>query len=162
MIMEEVLPPGWDYAITATDISAEMLARADAGRFTQLEINRGLPANRLVRHFERDGSGWRVSSALRRHITFKQMNLAAPLPPLQPFDVVFLRNVLIYFDVATKRSVLQRVSSKMRPDAQLFLGSAETTIGVDDRFERVPAGRASTYRIRTAPATPIIGAQRKG
>jgi chemotaxis protein methyltransferase CheR len=162
MIMEEVLPPGWDYEITATDISTEMLARAEAGRFTQLEINRGLPAHRLVRHFERDGSGWRVSPALRRHITFKQLNLAAPLPMLQTFDVVFLRNVLIYFDVATKRSVLQRVSSKMRPDARLFLGSAETTIGVDDRFERVSAGRTSTYRLRNATDTALIGAQRKG
>jgi len=148
MVMQDSLPAGWSYDITATDISAEMLTRAEAGRFSQLEMNRGLPANLLVRHFERDGAHWRVSPALRRQITFKKLNLAAPLPPMPAFDVVFLRNVLIYFDVATKRSVLQRVSSLMRPDGWLFLGAAETTIGIDDRFERVAAGRSSAYRLR--------------
>lgn len=162
MILEETLPAGWRYEILATDISAEMLARAEAGRFSQLEINRGLPAPRLVRHFERDGTSWRVSPGLRRNITFKQLNLNAALPALPMFDVVFLRNVLIYFDVATKRSVLGRVTSRLRPDGRLFLGSAETTIGIDDRFERVPAGRTSTYRVRTAQATAPLSAQRKG
>ena len=74
------------------------------------------------------------------------MNLTAPLPSMAPFDVIFLRNVLIYFDVATKRSVLQRVSSLMRPDGWLFLGAAETTLGVDDSWERVVVGRSSAYR----------------
>lgn len=148
MVTQEFLPAGWSCDITASDISAEMLARAEAGRFTQLEINRGLPAPMLVRHFERDGAHWRVSPALRRAVTFKRLNLAAPLPPLPQFDVIFIRNVLIYFDVETKRQVLRRVSAQLRPDGWLFLGSAETTIGIDDRFERVPAGRTSAYRLR--------------
>jgi chemotaxis protein methyltransferase CheR len=174
MVLHDFLPAGWTYDITATDISQEMLARAEAGRFSQLEINRGLPAPMLVRHFERDGANWRVSAALRRAVAFKRLNLAAPLPPMPQFDVVFLRNVLIYFDVETKRQVLARVSSLLRPDGWLFLGAAETTIGIDDRFERVAAGRTSAYRLRGAkpatvpvpdatasdPATPRIAAPR--
>jgi chemotaxis protein methyltransferase CheR len=160
MVLQDALPAGWSYDITATDISTEMLARAEAGRFSQLEMNRGLPASMLVRHFERDGAHWRVSADLRKPITFKRLNLAAPLPPLPMFDVVFLRNVLIYFDVETKRQVLQRVSALMRPDAWLFLGAAETTIGIDDRFERVSAGRTSAYRLRSRGSLP--SAQRKG
>ena len=150
MVLGDALPAGWTYAITGTDISQEMLARAEAGRFTQLEMNRGLPAAMLARHFERDGAHWRVSPALRRTVSFKRLNLATTLPPMQPFDVVFLRNVLIYFDVQTKREVLRRVSALMKPDAWLFLGAAETTIGVDDRFERIAAGRTSAYRLRAA------------
>jgi chemotaxis protein methyltransferase CheR len=150
MVLSDALPAGWSFDITATDISAEMLSRAEAGRFTQLEVNRGLPANLLVKHFERDGAHWRVSSALRRAISFKRLNLAAPLPPLPQFDVVFLRNVLIYFDVETKRQVLRQISTRLKPDGWLFLGAAETTIGIDDRFERVAAGRSSAYRLRGA------------
>jgi chemotaxis protein methyltransferase CheR len=87
------------------------------------------------------------------------MNLTAPLPAMPPFDVIFLRNVLIYFDVATKKSVLGNVARLLRPDGWLFLGAAETTIGIDDNYERVAAGRTSAYRVRNAvPA----GAARKG
>jgi chemotaxis protein methyltransferase CheR len=161
MVLQENLPAGWTYDITATDISQEMLARAEAGRFTQLEMNRGLPAHMLVRHFERDGTHWRVSGSLRNHITFKRLNLAVPLPPMPQFDIVFLRNVLIYFDVETKREVLSRASAVMRPDGWLFLGSAETTIGIDDRFERIAAGRSSAYRLRGGKTTPS-GALGKG
>lgn len=162
MVLQEAIPAGWTYEILATDISTEMLARAESGTFSQLEVNRGLPASMLVRHFERDGANWRVAPSLQKPITFKRLNLAAPLPPMQPFDVVFLRNVLIYFDVDTKRSVLQRVTSLMRPDGWLFLGSAETTIGIDDRFERVSAGRTSAYRLRVGKSTAPAGAQEKG
>jgi chemotaxis protein methyltransferase CheR len=162
MVLQESLPAGWGYEIMATDISQEMLARAEAGRFTQLEVNRGLPAHMLVRHFERDGTHWRVTAGLRNNITFKRLNLAVPLPPLPQFDIVFLRNVLIYFDVETKRQVLSRISAVMRPDGWLFLGSAETTIGIDDRFERVAAGRSSAYRLRGGKAVPPGGTLGKG
>jgi chemotaxis protein methyltransferase CheR len=162
MLLQGNLPSGWSFDITATDISQEMLARAEAGRYSQLEVNRGLPAPMLVRHFERDGAYWRVSQALRRAVTFKRLNLAAPFPPMPQFDIVFLRNVLIYFDVETKRQVLGRVSNLVRPDGWLFLGSAETTIGVDDRFERVAAGRSSAYRLRGVKAPAPRGATGKG
>jgi chemotaxis protein methyltransferase CheR len=158
MVMQDFLPAGWRYEIMATDISQEMLSRAEAGKFSQLEVNRGLPAPLLVRHFERDGTNWRISPALRRTVTFKRLNLAAALPPMVQFDVVFLRNVLIYFDVETKRQVLARIASMLRPDGWLFLGAAETTIGIDDRFERVATGRTSAYRLRGA-RTPAATAR---
>jgi chemotaxis protein methyltransferase CheR len=155
MVMQDAMPLGWNSEILATDISTEMLKRAEAGTFTQLEVNRGLPAPLLVRYFERVGAHWKVSSSLRNHVSFKRLNLAAPLPNMGPFDVIFIRNVLIYFDVETKRSVLQQVSNLLRSDGWLFLGSAETTIGIDDRFERVVAGRTSAYRLRTGARAAV-------
>jgi chemotaxis protein methyltransferase CheR len=162
MVLKEALPAGWSFDILATDISTEMLRRAEAGVYSQMEVNRGLPAPLLVRHFERDGTSWRASPALRRSITFRRLNLAAPMPSLGAFDLVFIRNVLIYFDVETKRSVLRRVGATMRPDGWLFLGSAETTIGIDDRFERVVTGRTSAYRLRSVsnPPAPVSAIER--
>jgi chemotaxis protein methyltransferase CheR len=154
MVLQDALPAGWSFDILATDISTEMLGRAERGVYSQLEVNRGLPVKVLVQHFDRDGANWRVSDTLRRRITYRRMNLAAPFGPLGPFDIVFLRNVLIYFDVDTKRSVLERVSKNLHPDGWLFLGSAETTIGIDDRLERVAAGRSSAYRLRTRGSRP--------
>ena len=148
MTLQQFLPAGWRYQITGTDISTEMIKRASAGEFSQVEVNRGLPVQLLVHHFARSGTGWRVSSALRENVTFQQMNLAAPLPSMAPFDVIFLRNILIYFDVETKRTVLRNVGRLLRPDGYLFLGAAETTIGVDDSFERVAIGKTSAYRPR--------------
>jgi chemotaxis protein methyltransferase CheR len=157
--LQENLPTGWSYEIVGSDISTAMIKRAEAAEYSQVEVNRGLPASQLVQYFERAGAHWRVTPALRRNVSFKLMNLTAPLPSMPPFDVIFLRNVLIYFDVATKKSVLQNVARLLRPDGWLFLGAAETTIGIDDNYERVVAGRTSAYRIRNAvPA----GAVRKG
>jgi chemotaxis protein methyltransferase CheR len=133
-------------SITATDLSREMVARTRAGRFSQLEVNRGLPAPMLVRHFTRAGTEWEVAPTLRRMVTASECNLAAPLPRMGPFDVVYLRNVLIYFDLPTKQAILRRVRALMRPDGWLFLGAAETTLGVDDYWERVVIGRCSAYR----------------
>jgi chemotaxis protein methyltransferase CheR len=157
--LQEHLPPGWNYEIMGTDISTEMVKRAETAEYSQVEVNRGLPAAQLVQYFERAGAHWRVTPALRRNVSFRLMNLTAPLPAMQPFDVIFLRNVLIYFDVAVKRTVLQNVARLLRPDGWLFLGAAETTIGIDDNYERVAAGRTSAYRVRNAvPA----GAARRG
>ena len=157
--LEESLPPGWSYEILGSDISTEMIKRAELGEYSQVEVNRGLPAAQLVQYFERIGAHWRITPAMRRNVSFKLMNLTAPLPPMQQFDVIFLRNVLIYFDVATKKTVLRNVGQLLRPDGWLFLGAAETTIGVDDNYERVAAGRTSAYRIRNAVP---IGAARRG
>jgi chemotaxis protein methyltransferase CheR len=163
MILHDNLPPGWNFEILGTDISTEMLTRAEAGQYTQLEVNRGLPAPLLVKHFERNGAHWKVASTLRKNVSFRRLNLAAPFPPMGPFDIVFIRNVLIYFDVQTKRGVLQRVAGTLRPDGWLFLGSAETTIGIDDRFERVVAGRTSAYKLRAAgKAATAVSAAGKG
>jgi chemotaxis protein methyltransferase CheR len=157
--LQEALPPGWSYEIMGTDISTEMVKRAETGQYSQVEVNRGLPASQLVQYFERAGAHWRVTPALRRNVSFRLMNLTAPLPAMQPFDVIFLRNVLIYFDVAVKRTVLQNVARLLRPDGWLFLGAAETTIGIDDCYERVAAGRTSAYRVRAAAPA---GAARRG
>jgi chemotaxis protein methyltransferase CheR len=147
MLLEDALPNAASrVSITATDISREMVERTRAGRFSQLEVNRGLPAPMLVRHFTRAGTEWEVAPTLRRMVTASECNLAAPLPRMGPFDVVYLRNVLIYFDLSTKQAILRRVRELMRPDGWLFLGAAETTLGVDDSWERVVIGRSSAYR----------------
>jgi chemotaxis protein methyltransferase CheR len=141
---------GWKIELVATDLSEEMLTRSRKGEYSQLEVNRGLPATTLVRHFERAGLNWRINQSIRDRVEFRQLNLTRPFPPMGRFDVVFLRNVLIYFDLPTKRDVLKRVRQVMAPDGHLFLGAAEMTMGVDDAWERVPAGRSSVYRIREA------------
>jgi chemotaxis protein methyltransferase CheR len=147
MLLEDAIPNATTrVSITATDLSREMVERTRAGRFSQLEVNRGLPAPMLVRHFTRAGSEWEVAPQLRRMVTVSECNLAAPLPRMGPFDVVYLRNVLIYFDLATKQAILRRVRDLMRPDGWLFLGAAETTLGVDASWERVVVGRSSAYR----------------
>ena len=155
ILLKENLPPGWTYEIVGTDISTEMLARAETGRYSQLEVNRGLPAPLLVKHFTRVGPEWEVSAPIRKAVTFRRLNLAAPFPPMPAFDVVFLRNVLIYFDVETKRAVLKRIRNLLKPDGWLFLGAAETTMGIDDGFERVVTGRTSAYRPRSGTTAPV-------
>jgi len=138
----------WDVRILATDISTEMLDRARSGRYSQLEMNRGLPAARLVRHFSRAGTEWEASAALRAAVEFRLMNLVEPWPPMAPVDVILLRNVLIYFSVATKREILARIRRVLRPDGFLILGGAETTLGLDEHFERLQTGTHSCYRLR--------------
>jgi chemotaxis protein methyltransferase CheR len=157
--LQEALPPGWSYEILGSDISSEMINRAESAEYSQVEVNRGLPAPQLIQYFERNGAHWRVAPQLRRNVTFRQVNLTGPLPSMPPFDVIFLRNVLIYFDVGTKKAVLRNIARLLRPDGWLFLGAAETTIGIDDNYERVPAGRTSAYRLRSAVP---IGAARRG
>jgi len=144
---------GWKVELVATDLSEEMLDRSRKGEYSQLEVNRGLPATTLVRHFERSGLNWRINQSIRERVEFRSLNLTRPFPPMGRFDVVFLRNVLIYFDLPTKRDVLKRVRQVMAPDGHLFLGAAEMTMGVDDAWERVPAGRSSVYRIREGQRT---------
>jgi chemotaxis protein methyltransferase CheR len=139
---------GWKLEIVATDLNEEMVSRARSGRYSQLEVNRGMPATSLVKHFTRDGTSWRIAPAIASSVTFRQLNLVRPFPPMGRFDVVFLRNVLIYFDLPTKRDILRRVRQVLAPDGYLFLGAAEMTMGVDDQWERIPAGRSSVYQIR--------------
>ena len=139
---------GGGVRIYGSDVSTGMLARAQEGRFSHLEVNRGLPAPLLVKYFERRGVDWEIKDHVRRMVEFRQMNLAAPWPTLAKMDVVFLRNVLIYFDTPTKRAVLERLRSVMKPGGYLFLGAAETTLNLDDSFERVLLDKATCYRLR--------------
>jgi chemotaxis protein methyltransferase CheR len=138
--------------ILGTDLSQGVLDRARSGRFTQLEVNRGLPASLLIRYFEQDGVEWRVDESVRRMVAFRQANLAQPLTGIPPMDVIFLRNVLIYFDPPTKRRVLAEVARILRPGGFLFLGGPETTYGIDPAYERVEVGRTVCYRLREGGA----------
>ncbi len=153
--LDKALPPGRDFQILATDLSTEMVERSRAGRYNQLEVNRGLPAGDLVKYFQRAGTDWEVADKLKRKITFQQLNLAQPFPAMQPFDVVFLRNVLIYFSPETKRQILNNVRKVLRPGGWLQLGAAETTVGIDSAFERVPVGRTAIYRAPSANRLPV-------
>lgn len=146
LLQESVVRAGWRAQIVATDIDESVLARAKAGKYSQLEMNRGLPAAKLVQHFVRDGAGWRVNDDLKAMVQFTRLNLADPFPSIGPFDVVFLRNVLIYFSVETRRDILQRVRKLCQPDGYLVLGAAETTLGVDAQWNRVVKGRSAVYQ----------------
>jgi chemotaxis protein methyltransferase CheR len=135
--------------ILATDLALEVLERARTGLYGQIEVNRGLSAQLLVKYFDRKGMQWQIKDDIRKMIDFRQMNLIQPwAPSMQTMDVVFLRNVLIYFDVPTKKSILAKVRRILRPDGYLFLGGAETTMNLDDTFVRVPADLSCCYRLR--------------
>ena len=150
MVLNEELEkhPGWQASVLATDINAEMLERTREGRYSQLEVNRGLPIQALMRHFDKKGTHWHVKDVLRGMVRTQLLNLASPFPRLGTFDLVFLRNVLIYFDPATKRQVLDRVRDVLSPDGYLFLGGSETTLTIDDSWERVRLGSSTAYRPR--------------
>jgi len=150
MLLDDALPDaGWDVSILATDLCSKVLAQAASGVFSRMEVNRGLPARMLVRHFEREGDSWRVKAGLRQRMRFTQMNLIEPWPrDLGTFDLILLRNVLIYFDVATKKRLLGHTHDILRADGVLLLGSGETTLGLDDRFACERSGGCTTYRHR--------------
>lgn len=138
----------WPVRIIATDFSEKVLAKAREGRYSQMDVNRGLPAHLLVKYFVRAGLDWVISDRVRNMVEFKRVNLLDASYPVTP-DVVFLRNVLIYFDTPTKRTILERLRQVLRPDGALFLGGSETTLGIDDHWERVTSGKAAFYRGRT-------------
>lgn len=127
--------------ILGTDLSREQLQRAQSGIYTQFEVQRGLPMTMLVKHFSKVGANWQISAALRAMVSFREWNLLADPRPLGMFDVVFCRNVLIYFDQPTKTRVLNAIANHMAPDGVLYLGGAETVLGITDRFAAVPGER---------------------
>lgn len=128
--------------ILATDISGEVIARAREGLFTQFEVQRGLPIRMLVKHFRQEGTSWRVSPELRAMVRFEERNLLGDVASLGRFDAIFCRNVLIYFDIPTKRRVLEAVARQLTVDGVLYLGGAETVIGVTECLAPVPGERA--------------------
>lgn len=132
--------------ILGTDLSREKVERAKEGVYSQFEVQRGLSQPMLDRHFVREGSGFRISAALRAVVEFRTFNLLDNLAPLGIFDVVFCRNVLIYFDAPTKSRVLEAISKRMAPDGLLYLGGAETVIGLTERFVLEP-GTRGVYRL---------------
>ncbi|ROS21742.1 protein-glutamate O-methyltransferase CheR [Cellulomonas sp. PhB150] len=153
MSLLDDLPAAMTSEIIATDLSEQVLERARSGRYSQLEVNRGMPAAMLVRHMVRAGTEWELSAAVRHLVSFRAHNLL-DAPPAGPFDIVFLRNVLIYFDLPTKRAILDRVLRVLRPDGVLLLGAAESTLGVHEGYERVTVERSSVYRPLAARGLP--------
>jgi chemotaxis protein methyltransferase CheR len=139
----------WDVQILATDLSPAMVERGRSGLYKALEVNRGLPAPLLVKYFTKLGVDYQLQPEIRSMVEFSELNLIGAWPTFPTFDIVFLRNVLIYFDVDTKRAIIGRVKRLLAPDGFLFLGAAETTMNIDAGFERLPLERAGCYR-RTA------------
>jgi chemotaxis protein methyltransferase CheR len=144
---------GWNIEIVGTDLSTQMVERARAGVYSQFEVQRGLPVQMLVKYFRQDGDKWQIDQRLRAMVKYREFNLLSDLSPLGTFDVIFCRNVLIYFDQATKARVLAQTARRLPPDGVLFLGGAETVLGVTDLFEPVP-GERGIYRV-TPPAPPM-------
>lgn len=138
----------WVIQFIATDLSEEMLVKCRAGKYTQLEVNRGLPVACLTKFFSKKSMGWQVQEDIRRRIDFKLMNLIGSWLPFPTIDIVFLRNVMIYFDMETKKQILGNIRKILDPDGYLFLGGAETTINIDDQYERVAVGGTSCYRVK--------------
>ena len=136
--------PGRRVEILGTDIAREMLQRARDGVYTQFEIQRGLPMQMLVRHFDKQDGQWRIKPTLRAAVTFREWNLLLDPRPLGRFDVIFCRNVLIYFDAPTKARVLEAIARQMPADGVLFLGGAETVLGLTDALRGVP-GEGCAY-----------------
>ncbi len=139
--------PGRRVEIISTDISGEALERARSGLYTQFEVQRGLPVRYLLKHFAKEGDNWRISQDIRRMVTFREFNLLESPVLLGKFDVIFCRNVLIYFDLETKREVLGRLETVLARDGFLVLGGAETVVGITDRFKPSPAQRALNVRV---------------
>lgn len=146
MILLDACVTGWDFRILGTDISEPVLARARDGRYKQIEVNRGLPVQYLVKYFERHGTDWCIGERVRQMVRFEQFDLRASMNSKGPFDVIFCRNVLIYFDVETKKKILGELRRILLPGGFLFLGGAETTMNLDDRFTRVAYDRAVVYQ----------------
>ncbi|MBT3989582.1 MAG: protein-glutamate O-methyltransferase [Rhodospirillaceae bacterium] len=140
---------GWKTEIIGTDISTEILEKASNGLYSQFEVQRGLPVQFLVKYFEKVDENWQISKALRDMIQYKEFNLLDSLTPLGKFDIVFCRNVLIYFDQETKGKVLDRICDLMPNDGLLFLGGAETVLGISDKFKPVPNFRG-IYQVSKA------------
>jgi chemotaxis protein methyltransferase CheR len=143
---------GWRFEIVGTDISQEALTRARDGIYTQFEVQRGLPIQLLVKYFKQDGDKWQIAPEVRAMVQYREFNLLEDLGSLGRFDVVFCRNVLIYFDQAAKTKILERISRALPSDGLLYLGGAETVLGVSDRFEPL-AGHRGIYAVAQTPVT---------
>jgi len=152
MILQEnkVKWGGWDIEIIGTDLSAQVLDKAKRGHYSQFEVQRGLPIQMLIKYFNQEGEVWQLSDEIRRMVKFREFNLLDNFFSLGRFDIVFCRNVLIYFDQPTKGDVLGRMANTLATDGSLFLGAAETVLGITDKFRPV-RGCRGLYAQSSAP-----------
>ncbi|MEM9445142.1 MAG: protein-glutamate O-methyltransferase CheR [Verrucomicrobiota bacterium] len=150
MVLHEHFPEivkDWNVQILATDISNRVLSQAESGRFGQLEVNRGLPAIYLIKYFSKDKDGaWVVKDEVRRLIKFEKVNLIKPWGYLPTFDVIFIRNVLIYFDVDTKRGILNNICRQLHPDGYLFMGTSESVLHISNVLKPNHVGHSTVFR----------------
>ncbi len=138
----------WNIQILATDFSSKVLERARSGKYQQIEVNRGLPAALLVKYFRQSGAEWQLSDQVRRMVVFETIDLRSSMRALGPFDLVFCRNVMIYFDTQTKKNILKQLHGTMFRGGWLMLGGVETAFGVEEFFERRTVGNAPVYVAR--------------
>lgn len=141
---------GWRTEIVGTDISRDILQKARAGLYSQFEVQRGLPIQLLVKYFKKRDDQWEIDPAIRAMVQYKEWNLLQDLRALGTFDVVFCRNVLIYFDQPTKAKVLESMAKQMSDDGVLYLGGAETVLGISDKFKPIP-GQRGVYAVVNNP-----------
>jgi chemotaxis protein methyltransferase CheR len=150
---------GWRVEIVATDLSQEVLEKSKAGIYSQFEVQRGLPIQLLVKHFKQNGELWQINPEIRAMVAHRQLNLLHDFSQLGAFDVIFCRNVLIYFDQDTKINVFGRLVRSMEADGFLVLGAAETVVGLTDVFKPFPDRRGlyrpSGARGPSAPAATV-------
>jgi chemotaxis protein methyltransferase CheR len=152
MMLREYFPAfkGWTIRFIASDISNEMIMRAREGIYNQHEVSRGLPAKLLVKYFHKIGQDWQISQGIREMVEFREINLAQKWAPLPPMDIIFMRNVLIYFDLEMRKTVLEKAVHVLRPDGYLFLGSSESTIDFTGAFEHIDQEIAGCFRLKGA------------
>jgi chemotaxis protein methyltransferase CheR len=148
ILLREYFPElsNWQINFLATDVSRDMLARSREGRYSQLEVNRGLPTPLLLKWFRQEGGHWHIDDRLRSTVTFSYMNLIRPWPAMPLWDLVLLRNVMIYFDSDLKRLILDRLARVLSRDGYLLLGGAETTLNLSDSFTRLEALKSGFYQ----------------
>ena len=144
---------GWRVEILATDLSTEVLEKAKAGVYSQFEVQRGLPIQMLVKYFSQVGDTWQIAPDIRAMVQYRPLNLLADFAHVGRFDVIFCRNVLIYFDQETKISVLNRIAKLLEPDGYLVLGAAETVVGLTDAFKPI-ADKRGLYAPTPAAGKP--------
>lgn len=144
---------GWTFEIHATDISTEVLDTAKKGEYSQFEVQRGLPIQMLMKYFEQKGDRWFLKPEIKSMVQYKYFNLLTPMAMLGKFDIIFCRNVLIYFDRETKATVLQNMSALLPPDGMLMLGGAETVLGITEAFKPLENTRG-IYVKPDSPVTP--------
>jgi chemotaxis protein methyltransferase CheR len=148
MLMRGMELAGWNIQILGTDLAESVLKRAREGKYMQIEVNRGLPAIYLTKYFTRHGMEWQLKDDIRAMVRFEGLDLRQDMHRLGPFDVVFCRNVLIYFDLETRKKILRQIDGTLFRGGYLFLGTAETALGLEDRFERRSVGQAIVYQAR--------------
>ncbi|MCJ2115285.1 protein-glutamate O-methyltransferase CheR [Methylobacterium sp. J-001] len=160
MLLQEAGPrlAGWQVEIVATDLSTEVIEKARLGLYSHFEVQRGLPVQWLIKYFTQVGEQWQIAQSLRSMVDYRQLNLLHSFTSLGQFDVIYCRNVLIYFDAPTKSDVLARLAAQLAPDGALLLGAAETVIGLTDRLSPNPKHRGLYGNAEPVGRTPEMTA----